>query len=198
MEQLMMNEIEFEWLRQFYIQGEKHRSLHVWWHQPMQELLRLWRELEDRTISTLEVLKSAATFNFQSKFGHAEQGGEVPASERAERKQWVKTLQRLECVDSASYAAMVEGLKERHDKRAGWAAREKDGIFASLARDCAPLPCPLEERLLQQNNKPEAALSSLPRVTSLMNMVQCVEQWHKAFEANKSRSVTNKDKGVKK
>lgn len=36
MEQLMMNEIEFEWLRQFYIQGDKHRQLHVWWHQPMQ------------------------------------------------------------------------------------------------------------------------------------------------------------------
>jgi len=36
LEQLMMNEIEFEWLRQFYIQGEKHRQLHVWWHQPMQ------------------------------------------------------------------------------------------------------------------------------------------------------------------
>lgn len=36
MEQLLMNEIEFEWLRQFYIQGEKHRQLHAWWHQPMQ------------------------------------------------------------------------------------------------------------------------------------------------------------------
>lgn len=38
-----------------------------------QELLRLWRELEDRTISALEVLKTAATFNYQSKFDHAEQ-----------------------------------------------------------------------------------------------------------------------------
>ena len=70
----------------------------------------------------------------------------------------------------------------------GWAAREKDGIFSSLPKDCAPLPCPLEERLLQQNNKPEAALASLPRVTSLLNMVQCVEQWQKAFEANKKSS----------
>lgn len=36
LDQLMMNEIEFEWLRQFYIQGERHRQLHVWWHAPMQ------------------------------------------------------------------------------------------------------------------------------------------------------------------
>lgn len=72
----------------------------------------------------------------------------------------------------------------------GWAAREKDGIFSSLPKDCAPLPCPLEERLLQQNNKPESALSSLPRVTSLMNMVECVGQWQKAFESNKRRAAT--------
>lgn len=145
---------------------------------------------------------------------------------RAERKKWVKTLQRLECVDAASYAAMLDGLKDvsafysralflfflsfsnilppilivqRHEKRVGWAAREKDGIFASLAKDCVPLPCPLVERLLQQNNKPEAALASLPRVTSLMNMVQCVEQWQKAFDANKTRlAAAPKDKLVKK
>lgn len=80
----------------------------------------------------------------------------------------------------------------------GWAAREKDGIFASLAKDCTPLPCPLVERLLQQNNKPEAALASLPRVTSLMNMVQCVEQWQKAFDTNKSRLAAQKEKAVKK
>lgn len=38
-----------------------------------QELMRMWRELEDRTISALEVLKTAATFNFQSKFDKVEQ-----------------------------------------------------------------------------------------------------------------------------
>lgn len=70
----------------------------------------------------------------------------------------------------------------------GWQARETDKIFSNLAKDCAPLPFPLEERLLQQNNKPDQTLaSSLPRVTSLLNMVQCVEQWQKGFEGNRSR-----------
>ncbi len=39
-------------------------------------------------------------------------GAEVSAEARAERKKWVKTLQRLECVDTGSFAAMAEGLKD--------------------------------------------------------------------------------------
>ena len=35
LEQLAMNELEFEWIRQFAVQGPKHRQLHPWWHQPM-------------------------------------------------------------------------------------------------------------------------------------------------------------------
>ena len=29
-EQLALNELEFEWLRQFYIQGNKHYEMHKW------------------------------------------------------------------------------------------------------------------------------------------------------------------------
>ena len=29
-EQLALNELEFEWLRQFYIQGTKHYGMHKW------------------------------------------------------------------------------------------------------------------------------------------------------------------------
>jgi len=39
-------------------------------------------------------------------------GAEVSAEARAERKKWVKTLQRLECVDTGSFAAMAEALKD--------------------------------------------------------------------------------------
>ena len=42
-EQLLLTEIESEWLRQFYIQGSKHYEL-LWakyWRDPMQELLKI-------------------------------------------------------------------------------------------------------------------------------------------------------------
>jgi hypothetical protein len=67
-EQMMQSELEFEWLRQFYIQGHRHRELHAWWGAPMQELLRLWGELQGRLVATLEVLKAASTFDYRSEF----------------------------------------------------------------------------------------------------------------------------------
>jgi mRNA N6-methyladenine demethylase len=59
-EQLTMNEVEFEWIRQFYVQGKRHYELHTWWHQPMQELLELWSRLDARSSSAIQALEDAA------------------------------------------------------------------------------------------------------------------------------------------
>lgn len=77
-------------------------------------------------------------------------------------------------------------MLQRHEKRTGWAAREKDPVFATLARNCRPLPCPITERLLAN-----PAPGSLPRVTSLLNLAQCVEQWKKVFLSNKALRSAN-------
>jgi alpha-ketoglutarate-dependent dioxygenase FTO len=65
---MMQSELEFEWLRQFYVQGHRHRELHAWWAAPMQELLRLWGELQGRLVATLEVLRAASVFDYRSEF----------------------------------------------------------------------------------------------------------------------------------
>lgn len=117
-EQLAQNELEFEWLRQFYVQGDKHRALHVWWHEPMAELLRLWDQLQSRLIVTLETLKAASAFDFSAEPAQHDavhQGaddGEAQAEQRRKRKQWLKLRQKLECVDAASYDVVVDALKE--------------------------------------------------------------------------------------
>ena len=64
---------EFEWVRQFYIQGFAHYNviillylhyvvaiivvvgfvvlkMHTWWHEPMAELLNMWLKLELRLV----------------------------------------------------------------------------------------------------------------------------------------------------
>lgn len=69
-EQLAMSELEFEWIRQFYIQGERHKQLHVWWAEPMQQLLEHWRLLAIRTKFALEALQAAATFQPTGKSWH--------------------------------------------------------------------------------------------------------------------------------
>ncbi|CAN0357542.1 unnamed protein product, partial [Hapterophycus canaliculatus] len=59
-EQLTLSELEFEWIRQFYVQGRAHHRLHSWWHEPMQELLRFWSLLEGRTGVVVNTLQGAA------------------------------------------------------------------------------------------------------------------------------------------
>ena len=137
-EQMMQSELEFEWLRQFYIQGSHHYTLHAWWHEPMQELLRLWGEFQARAVLTLEVLRNASTFDYDSEFsaapsdkhtvknaggsvktpgmshtsGEAGIAGEGDGEKRKDRKRWLKTLQRIECVDVSTYDAVLESLRQ--------------------------------------------------------------------------------------
>jgi hypothetical protein len=84
---------------------------------------------------------------------------------------------------------------QRHEKRAGWAAREKDPLFATVPAGYAPLHCPVVETLVHSAGSAAAppsgsgsgsgeAAEALPRVTSLLNLAQCVGQWKKAFEKN--------------
>lgn len=86
------------------------------------------------------------------------------------------------------------GCLQRHEKRAGWAARESDPLFHSLAAEFRPLTCPIVDTLVStagskhqrdaraEGGEPEKRVAPLPRVTSLLNLAQCVEQWKRGFE----------------
>ncbi|XP_041125198.1 alpha-ketoglutarate-dependent dioxygenase FTO isoform X1 [Polyodon spathula] len=40
------NEVEFEWLRQYWFQGRRYAKFSDWWCKPMERLEELWREME--------------------------------------------------------------------------------------------------------------------------------------------------------
>ncbi|XP_029464427.1 alpha-ketoglutarate-dependent dioxygenase FTO isoform X2 [Rhinatrema bivittatum] len=40
------NEVEFEWLRQFWFQGNRYRKCSNWWYNPMRKLEDFWKEME--------------------------------------------------------------------------------------------------------------------------------------------------------
>jgi alpha-ketoglutarate-dependent dioxygenase FTO len=63
-EQLALNEVEFEWIRQFFVQGAVHYELHTWWHEPIKVLLSFWLQLELRTKIVLQALEDAASVFF--------------------------------------------------------------------------------------------------------------------------------------
>lgn len=44
----LQDEVEFEWLRQWHIQGAFHAGLHRWWRKPMRRLKAHWEKLDER------------------------------------------------------------------------------------------------------------------------------------------------------
>jgi len=57
--QMILSEIEFDWLRQWYVQGRTHADLHPYWHQPIETLLRTYRELERFSVTIVNMLKKS-------------------------------------------------------------------------------------------------------------------------------------------
>jgi FTO C-terminal domain len=54
--QALLSELEFEWLRQWWVQGRAHADAHGWWAEPIQRLTAHWAALEDRTATVLVLL----------------------------------------------------------------------------------------------------------------------------------------------
>ncbi|XP_043351056.1 alpha-ketoglutarate-dependent dioxygenase FTO isoform X3 [Dermochelys coriacea] len=56
------NEVEFEWLRQFWFQGQRYRKCTDWWFEPMAKLEEFWKKMEFMTSLVLcEVGKGNGT-----------------------------------------------------------------------------------------------------------------------------------------
>lgn len=58
--QMLLSEIEFDWLRQWYVQGRTHADCHPYWHQPIKILLQTYRELESFSVTIVDMLKQSA------------------------------------------------------------------------------------------------------------------------------------------
>ncbi|XP_067407325.1 alpha-ketoglutarate-dependent dioxygenase FTO isoform X1 [Emydura macquarii macquarii] len=56
------NEVEFEWLRQFWFQGKRYKKCTDWWFEPMAKLEEFWKKMEFMTSLVLcEVGKEERT-----------------------------------------------------------------------------------------------------------------------------------------
>ena len=51
---------QFEWLRQWYIQGSGHAAALTWWVPRIQKLRELWVRLEQRTATRFHMLQRRA------------------------------------------------------------------------------------------------------------------------------------------
>lgn len=51
------NEVEFEWLRQFWFQGKRYLKCTDWWLKPMAKLEEFWRKMEIMTSLVLSEVR---------------------------------------------------------------------------------------------------------------------------------------------
>ncbi|XP_056134586.1 alpha-ketoglutarate-dependent dioxygenase FTO [Lampris incognitus] len=51
------NEVEFEWLRQFWFQGRRYTRFCSWWSRPMEQLEKDWRLMETMTMLFLSLVE---------------------------------------------------------------------------------------------------------------------------------------------
>lgn len=58
----LTSEVEFEWLRQWYVQGKSHQEKRVWWAKPIETLLQFWGSLQ-------ELISKSVTFAEEGKNG---------------------------------------------------------------------------------------------------------------------------------
>jgi len=108
-QQQLLTEIEFEWLRQWYIQGPLHAALHVYWHKPIALLEQYYQQLESFASETLELLQRSSIVDTESF-----------ASE-------------------ALFDIFIESFEERWKAREAWSERLADPIFDSLPLNTKPI-----------------------------------------------------------
>jgi len=57
-QQQLWTELEFEWIRQWYVQGQEHADLHPYWHKPLEYMETCWKKLHATTIEITRGLSS--------------------------------------------------------------------------------------------------------------------------------------------
>mmetsp|Transcript_13007 Transcript_13007/g.18988 ORF Transcript_13007/g.18988 Transcript_13007/m.18988 type:complete len:612 (-) Transcript_13007:9-1844(-) len=105
----LMIELEFEWLRQWHIQGHHHADLHRFWHRPFQSLEVSYRKLKEVVLFILETLREATS----------------------------KTKSNI--ISEDLFDVAIENVESREKHRITWSLRLRDSIFATLPEEMQPI-----------------------------------------------------------
>ena len=134
LQQVCAAELEFEWIRQFFIQGQSHHDSHIWWSRndgPIQEFLQLWRNLEEITLNQVQIL-----IEYSSLINPLQE------QSKEKRKKDAKKRRHATEVTLSSFDNMILHLKDKATKRKHWHERESDSIFTTLPKMQRPMTVP--------------------------------------------------------
>lgn len=154
-EQLLLTEIESEWLRQFYIQGKSHHSiLQEEWGGSLRSLWKYWSLLEHRTYQILQFFRNAAEANGCSR----------PNKKLKKSLDSCRAILERESVTFDQFvAAFVTVLTERNTIRQQWRDRENESVFQTVPEDLRPMSLPVTFATTEEGNESlEEGRSPLP------------------------------------
>jgi len=197
-EQLLLTELECEWIRQFYIQGQGHKDLlWHWWETPINQLLKYWSQLESRTFQVLQMLKYAAEARCHAKLSYTQN--------KMERKLVNKRQKALVAMEnilfrngdidvSKIYDEIAVLIDDRAAKREQWRAREEDPVFDRMPQSCRPLTLPLKYGTSQISSVDNLGVSPLEgSPVYLRKLVDHLKSWNAAFISKDSSKLPRED-----
>ena len=142
-EQFLLDELEFEWIRQWFVQGKRHAEIRVvFWQSQIQELIKMWIELESRTRSAFEVLRHAV-----EDVPKDEEKATIRRFLKRKKKASLALKEKNQLNHLAAFDLLIEHLSKRHEKRVHWQKRYEDPAFQKVAKDCRPMTLPIFREL---------------------------------------------------
>jgi mRNA N6-methyladenine demethylase len=199
-EQLLLTELESEWLHQFFIQGKAHYDL-LWegnWKGPIEQLLSYWSLLEDRTKQTIDWLKLAVEAQCGvDAFIDSQLLSRMERKLHDKRKKALKGLSDLmdRKLGEASirlevYESLASLLEERATMREMWLKRERDGVFHDVPFDDRPMPLPVEFNCHEiQKNKGKGQSRMPGSFSDLRDIASQLRHWGRAFESGNKQDL---------
>ncbi|GMI45036.1 hypothetical protein TrCOL_g3314 [Triparma columacea] len=179
-------EVETEWIRQFYIQGEGHKDI-KWkeWGGWIKELVEGWEKIEGRILSVLIWVRRAAMGRRGLRGGGGKEGKKI-----------VKALKGMKEVESRGggkvggneiYELFAEGLERMDRVREGWRKRVGDQVFNTLEEIWRPMDVPLKFGVKEEEagrggegGDEVLGVSRLPE-TGLKDIAECVRGWGNCY-----------------
>jgi len=125
-QQQLMTEIEFEWIRQWYVQGKLHADLHTYWHEPMKKLEQTFEKIQQFTANLIRVFKTVSS---------QQQPTKLSINERK-----LSTL-----ITEDTFDILIEAFVGRQKLRLVWKERLKDPIFSTMPDKMMPFRCSVLE-----------------------------------------------------
>jgi mRNA N6-methyladenine demethylase len=163
--QTVLNEVEFEWIAQYWIQGKQHDIQHVWWQKAIRALEDAWNALERMTYKIYTKIIASCRLN-------SETDSIVPSRELVQ--------------------GLLLAFQTRQDLRLKWDHRRADKIYKRrISIQYQPIERPMFPSVIN-NNSSKNDPKQLPKdltdaIQTLSDLLQKYPQKNVKQQANIKR-----------